>query len=446
MARNTVKLRHNKIEALKPLESGRTEEWDALVPGLKIRVGKRGKVWYVWGRAKRFSGTKEFHHKLGPYSERHLGVEEARRRAREILDDAKQGIHPTEKKERERAKQQLADEQARRAEQKQDRERFDAVTKVFIEDYAKPKKRTWKEDERILNKYFVPFWGSRVLDDLEAVEITERLREIEKSAKKAKNSSKDGGFYMANRALACLRKMYNWAVANGYANRTPITKGMSRGNEKSRSRKRDFTDEEIRAIWNACDKQRYNVAAAIRMLIVSGQRGSVVTGMKHSEIDRTGKLMTIASDEDGRSKNKLEHLIPLTDLMLEIIDNVEKVDGIDHVFCSHHRGDKPLTLGDKIKKDVVKECGFSDWTWQALRGLVVTRMRRKPLRIDRDIVNMVEGRLPSDVLAIHYDSHDYFDEKREALERWNDHLRRILNGTADGEESSKNVTKLVGHR
>ena len=31
----------------------------------------------------------------------------------------------------------------------------------------------------------------------------------------------------------------------------------------------------------------------------------------------------------------------------------------------------------------------------------------------------------------HYDSNDYMDEKREALQRWNDHLLQIIDNAAD---------------
>jgi hypothetical protein len=50
------------------------------------------------------------------------------------------------------------------------------------------------------------------------------------------------GYHAANRDLTVFRKMYNWAIANGYVTRTSITSGMLRGNieEKQGSRKRDF--------------------------------------------------------------------------------------------------------------------------------------------------------------------------------------------------------------
>lgn len=434
MAKNEFKFTDAKLKAISHPSEGREEYWDTSCRGLKLRVGKRAKVWYVWGRAKAH-GTRTkalpFHHKIGEYPA--FSLADAHEEAYSIFRDAGKGIHPREKRASDFERLAEDERAKRKAAQKQDREKFTNVAEIFIEDYAKREKRSWKEDQRVLEKDFIPQWGDRTLDDIEPVEITTRLREIERRAKKAKNSN-DGSTAL-NNSLACIRKLYNWAIANGYATRSPINKGMARGT-KGKTRKRDFSDEEVRAIWNACDALPAHAAPAIRLLIVSGQRRGVVMGAMHSEIERANRVWTVSGDAVGRSKNKLDHKIPLTDMMINLIDSVPVVDGVDHIFCSHHRGDKALSLGDKFKKSVDAKCGFSDWTFQALRGLVVTRMRRKPLKIDRDIINMIQGRLPSDIQSENYDSHDYFDEKREALQRWNDHLQRILDDTVGDEDSN----------
>jgi integrase len=327
------------------------------------------------------------------------------------------------------------------ADNKRVRSLFLNVAPIYIEDYAKPRKRTWLQDEQTLARNFLPHWKDRILDEIETIEVADRLREIEANAKLLSPTSK--GYHAANRALAVLRKMYNWAIANGYATRSPVTSGMSRGNtdEELGSRKRDFTDDEIRRIWRAYDALPLNASVAVKMLMLTGQRSGVVGGMKHSEIDREEMTWTISADAVGRAKNKLKHRVPLTNSMMLLIDGITMVDGIDHVFCSHHRGDKKITIGSKYKNILNANCGFGDWTFQGLRGLVVTRMRRKPLRIDRDIVDLIEGRLPDSVQRRHYDSNEYMDEKLDALQRWNDNLLKIIENTVD--DAANNVVQIT---
>ena len=427
-----VRFTDAKLRAIPHPQEGRVEYWDTSCRGLKLRVGKRLKVFYAWGRVKTAGAkSKAFQHKIGEFSA--IGVADAHERAFQIFRDAKNGIHPGEKLAADLEKLAEASRDKQKAKAKKGREQFANVATLYIEEYAKPTKRSWSEDARILDHDLLPSWGDRTIDDIEPVEVAELLRRIAKRAAKAKSSATGRGSPMANRTLACFRKVCNWAIANGYATRSPVNQGMARG-EAGANRKRDFSDDDVRAIWSACDALPAHAAPAVRMLIVSGQRLSVVTGLRHSEIDREQRVWTIPGDAVGRSKNKLDHRVPLTGMLMELIDSLPQIDGVDHVFCSHHRGDKPLTIGSKLKGVLDSKCGLSDWTIQGLRGLVVTRMRRKPLRIDRDIVDMIEGRLPVDVQRKHYDSHDYLDEKREGLERWNDHLQEILDGVSAGED------------
>ena len=67
--------------------------------------------------------------------------------------------------------------------------------------------------------------------------------------------------------------------------------------------------------------------------------------------------------------------------------------------------------------------------------VVIFPKHRKP----RDIVDLIEGRLPDTVQRRHYDSNDYMDEKRDALQRWYDHLLKIIENTVD--DAADNVVQ-----
>ena len=440
MARKSVGLTDAKVKSLPSPSKGRKEYWDTQISGLNIRVSYTGsKIWYVWGRVKKVEGAKAFKAKIGSFPA--YGVHGARNAARDVLNAADRGEHPAEKKLELLKLHQESLKQSEATSRTLERERFDNVAHLYIEDYAKPMKRTWKEDQRILKKDFLSVWQDRNINDIGTSEIADRLRVIETRAKGVSPTGK--GFFAANNALAVLRKMYNWAISNGYAANTPINQGMKRGNQEVGigNRKRDFTDDEIRRIWDACDALPLNAATAVKMLMLTGQRLGVIGGMKYSEIDREEMTWTIPADSVGRSKNKLEHRVPLTNSIVSLIDKLTVIDGADHVFCSNHRGDKALTIGSKYKTILNANCGFGDWTYQGLRGLVVTRMKRKPLRIDHDIVDLIENRLPDTVQRRHYDSNDYMDEKREALERWNGHILKIIEDTVD--DAADNVVQIL---
>jgi hypothetical protein len=74
---------------------------------------------------------------------------------------------------------------------------------LFVELYAKPKNRGWKESERLLGKFQSLFAKSLV--DITRSDIVRILDDIVAS----------GTPYRANRALAALKKLMSWALDRG---------------------------------------------------------------------------------------------------------------------------------------------------------------------------------------------------------------------------------------
>src|SRR5262245_23383716 len=102
MARRT--LNDRIIKALKPAKAGqRHETWDALVPGLGVRVTDTGAKSFVL--ATRYPGsTNPARRSLGAYGE--LTLEQARTKARQWLALVQRGIDPGEEQERKRLAEQ----------------------------------------------------------------------------------------------------------------------------------------------------------------------------------------------------------------------------------------------------------------------------------------------------------------------------------------------------
>jgi integrase len=198
---------------------------------------------------------------------------------------------------------------------------------------------------------------------------------------------------------------------------------MSRGVEGSR--KRTFSDEEIKTIWLAADTIGGFKGNAIKMLMLTGQRVGVVAGIKRSEID--GDLWTISGEEVGRSKNKRDHIVPLSRQALTVLAETPQLHGFDHIFSTGKAGDTKITIGSKMNNQFRRLVGFDDWCFQNLRSVVATKMR-KPLSMSPQIIDLVQGRVDSSVLSRHYDANDYLDEKRTSLQAWANHLDEVVRG------------------
>lgn len=404
-----IKLTSAAVDRLKPPEAGQTDYYDLNLPAFGLRVGRSKKMYFVIVRIN----SKRSRITLGQArigDGPGLSLSEARIKAGSIVEEAAHGNDP---------RQQAAAEKA--ANMKRSQTTFKFVSDLFIERYAKKKKRTWQEDERIIDVYLNPAWGEMPVSSITRADVVRLLDEVEDAA-----AAKTGkGHYMANRVCACARKIFNWSIdERALLENNPVGRKMVRGVEGSR--KRVFTDEEIKAIWAATDKIDLRKGGAVKMLMLTGQRVGVVAGMKHSEI--TDGIWTISGDEVGRSKNKRDHIVPLSDQALAVYEAMTKIDDVDHVFSDGRRGDKAIAIGNKIRKLMAKEEAGSDWCFQNLRSLVATRMRN-PLSVSPQIVDLVQGRIDSSVLARHYDANDYIEEKRKALQAWANLLREIVTGS-----------------
>ena len=74
------------------------------------------------------------------------------------------------------------------------------LCKLYIERHAKPKKRSWKEDERRLTKWIISRYGNQKLDSITRLDIAKIHLSIGKKH-----------LYEANRVLEIVRKMYGLA-------------------------------------------------------------------------------------------------------------------------------------------------------------------------------------------------------------------------------------------
>ena len=134
-----MKLTDAKVKALKP-KKARYVQWDN-GEGLGVRVSTAGRRSFVL--MYRFGGRARMM-TLGPYP--NLTLAEARTKAAQAKEEVSKGSDPgtswVEKKRNERKAPTI-----------------EGLVEEYLEKWAKPRKKTWREDERILNKDIIPVWG-----------------------------------------------------------------------------------------------------------------------------------------------------------------------------------------------------------------------------------------------------------------------------------------------
>jgi site-specific recombinase XerD len=163
------------------------------------------------------------------------------------------GIDPAEERER-----REESEVARRVEGFT----FELLAKQFMEEHVK-KLRSEYEVKRSFDQYLLPQFGKTKARELKRAAVREYLDNMAKTRP-----------VMANRCLAYIRKMYNWALSKDLVEFNPVTGIPRPGAEQQRDRV--LSEDEIKAIWKALDREKPIMAATFRLRLLTAQRGAEV--------------------------------------------------------------------------------------------------------------------------------------------------------------------------
>ena len=326
-----------------------------------------------------------------------------------------------------------------RLEARRDLQRTPTVEKLaedFIELYAKRHKRTWQNDQVSLAKHVIPRIGHLKVNDVRRRDIIGMLEEIAAKAPTA-----------ANRVLALVRKMYNWAAEREVCEHNPCYR-LSRPSPEI-SRDRVLNAEETKKFWQTLDrddlpdqgtlaKAQKNVPLpwitravrlALKLALITAQRRSEIALAARSEFDLTEGIWMIPA---ARSKNCKAHRVPLSDLAREIIEELLGLAGDSEWLFPSPRGEgkEPIDAGalTRATARLLKCMDVPHFTAHDLRRTAASHMAR--LRISRTVIKKVLNHADSDVTAI-YDRYGYDDEKRDALDAWARRLREIVRATED---------------
>jgi len=126
---------------------------------------------------------------------------------------------------------------------------------------------------------------------------------------------------MANRILALVRKMFNFAIEHDWLDTNPCQ--MVKRVTPERQRDRVLSEDEVRAVWKALNDERPMVAALFRLRLLTAQRGGELHGARWAEIDLKAGWWTIPAT---RAKNGLAHRVPLSPQAVRVLKTLRGND------------------------------------------------------------------------------------------------------------------------
>jgi len=214
-----LNLTARKVESLKPTPGRQVEYCDVSRAGFRLRLSPNGtKTWVLRCRHRRL----ERRLKLGTYPAMKLAE------ARQLADDMKASVEKGEDPFADRARDKTA-------------KTFKDLAAEYIERHAKPKKKTWREDQRVLDKELLPKWRHLRPVEIKRADVRERIEAV----------ADRGSPIHANRLLAVIRKIFNFAIERDWLEYNPCH--MVKRPGKERPRDRVLMPDEIRRFWAATE-------------------------------------------------------------------------------------------------------------------------------------------------------------------------------------------------
>jgi integrase len=413
----TVNLTQRAVKALTPPEKGRAVVWDAQVRGLAVRLTDRGaRSWVVVYR----HGGRVRWYTIGAADV--LDIDEARKRARRILVDVDDGKDPAaERKAREVAAQREREAQLRAEQEERERQddTFGALADLYVEKYAKVRKRSWAIDARAIARDLSD-WRKRPARDITATDVAALVERIAVD----RNAPAQ-----ATRTRAVVSKVFTFALKSPIAQlRFRVVANPVQGTEvRDRPRERDrvLTPAEIRAVWTAIEQQPAPVATIFKLYLLTAQRGGEIRSMRRENLDLETAWWTVPAE---RAKNKLAHRVPLSPAALALVKaQLDRVPTTTPWLFPAENGRSRTPYRSSIQHPIarVREASGVDFWPHDLRRTAASHMAGTG--VQRLVIGRILNHIESGVTKV-YDRHSYDPEKRQALDAWARRLHQIVTG------------------
>jgi integrase len=289
------------------------------------------------------------------------------------------------------------------------------IAHEYIEKWFKAQGKNSKEACRMLRADVLPKWhwrDGRTITSREVIELLDKVVER-------------GAPVMANNLAQMLGHMFKFAIHRGTLESSPVQL-LYRPGGKPRRRKRVLSEEELRSFVTNIDsicrtkKRRH----ALMVLLLTMQRRGELARAEWSEFDFDNRRWKIPA---SHSKNKREHAVPLTRWAVDELKALKLLaDGSRFVLPGknpeRHADPKLVTRSVKRLLPQFLAHHIHAFVPHDLRRTGRTTLGRLGVTpfIGERVINHSK-----DVLEDTYDLWDYFDEKRDALERFETYLLQL---------------------
>jgi integrase len=340
-------------------------------------------------------------------------------------------------RERARGQDVVADHKVRRHRQRaaiaeRSANSFGALSRQFVEEHARVKTRHWRETARLLGLDpdadlepvaggLATRWADRDARSIDGHDVHGAVDEAHRIGVPGIEARRDGLSEARARALhAALSVCFGWMLRHRRIDVNPCV-GVWRPRPPA-ARDRVLSNDEIKAFWKAADVVGGPFGAALKLLLLTGSRLNEIAGLRWEEVSGDGSHVSLPG---SRTKNRKEHVVPLSPLARDIITSQSRVEGCSYVFSTNDRS--PISGWSKAKAKLDEKMEVSTpWRLHDLRRTAVTGMAELGIapHVVEAVVNHISGARAG--VAGTYNRSELLAERRAALKRWAAHVAGLV--------------------
>lgn len=272
--------------------------------------------------------------------------------------------------------------------------KFKEFSELYLENYSKLNKKSWKCDDYCLNAHLVPYFQKNDLNEITPL-LIEKYRAKRLKAGMRKSST--------NREIALLKKMFNLAIDWQYAKENPALK-VKLFSEKDNLKERVLTKEEERRLLAECaDHLRLIVITALN----TGMRRNEILNLTWNCVDFELRIIQVVKTKSGKNRE-----IPVNNNLLSVLEELRKHKKGEYVF-SNPKTKKPFKTIRHSFENGCRRANIRNLRFHDLRHTFACRMIQKGCDIEtlRDLL----GHHSISVTERYI--HTNLDQKRGAVER-----------------------------
>ena len=239
-----------------------------------------------------------------------------------------------------------------------EKQRFTEFADLFLENYSKPNKKSWKCDYYTIEAHLKPVLGSYILDEITPLMI-EKFR-----ADKLKLGLKKS---TTNRMLALLKTMFSVGNTWNLIATNPV-KAVKLFSEKDNLKERILTlEEEETLLVECCNHLKPIVITALH----TGMRKNKILTLKWNQVNLKEGVIRVEKTKSGKIRE-----VPINRTSYTLFLRMKKSNKSEYVFLNPDTG-KPFKSIRHSFENACRRVGIQNLRFHDLRHTFSCRMIQK---------------------------------------------------------------------